>query len=307
MSFPSDVSALFLARPLFWIGVCALFGACVASFINLFAWRWPQMAQREWIEEIRSWFDEKGWKTPPEALQELQKPRLTLSTPGSHCTACRASIPFWSNVPVLGWLFLRGRSFCCKRPISPRYPLGEALGAASCGLAAIWFGPSWQTPLAMAALLCLQASALTDLESYLLPDGLSGFLLGLGLFACAFGYWPLSIQDSLLGALCGYAALEALRLGARAALNKEAMGQGDPKLLAAIGAWIGPAALAPSLLIASLAGLLAALVGQALSRRKASDPVPFGPFLALGGAALLFLKEPILALLGMPPSFFPLP
>lgn len=298
MPFPPELAAVLSAHPLFWIGVSALFGACIASFINLFAWRWPQMAQREWLEDIRSWFDEKGWQTPPEALQALQKPKLTLSTPGSHCTACGASIPFWSNVPVLGWLLLRGRAFCCKTPVSPRYPLGEALGALLCALAAIQFGPSWQAPLAMAALLALQASALTDLESFLLPDGLSAFTLGLGLFSCAFGLWPLSIQESLLGALCGYAVLELARLGGRLALKKEAMGQGDPKLLGAIGAWIGVPALAPALLIASLCGILAALAAQALARREAGSPIPFGPFLALGGAALILFGEPILTWMG---------
>lgn len=297
----SSVSKTLSEYPVFWIAMSALFGGCIASFINLFAWRWPQMAQREWLEDIAGWFEDKGWAVPQQASEQLAKPRLTLSTPGSHCPRCAAPIPFWSNVPALGWLFLRGRSFCCKTPISPRYPLGELLGAGLCAGSAILFGPTWQTPLAFAALLTLQASALTDLESYLLPDALTGFLLFLGLFACAFEFWPLSIQQSLWGIAAGYLTLEALRLGARAVLKKEAMGQGDPKLLAAIGAWIGPASLVPALLIASLFGLLCALIGLALKKREASAPIPFGPFLAIGGACLILFKDPILRAVGFIP------
>lgn len=297
-----NIALVMSSNPIFWIGMSAVFGACVASFINLFAWRWPQMMQREWLADIKEWFEEQNWAFPKEAQLELDKPEMTLSKPGSHCPACQSKIPFWSNIPVLGWLILRGKAFCCKSPISPRYPLGEALGALTCGLAAYHFGATWQAPLAMIALLTLQASAFTDLESYLLPDSLTGFLLFLGLGASCFGFWPIAPTQAFLGMVVGYFILEALRIGGRVILKKEAMGQGDPKLLAAIGVWVGPFALTPVLLIASLSAIFIAILARLFFGQNAKGArIPFGPYLAIGGAALILAHTPILRFFGMIP------
>lgn len=278
--------------------IFSVIGACVGSFINLYSWRWPQLTEREWLEDIKAWFQEKHWLFPEQAQSILDQPRLGLALPGSLCPHCRTPIRFYHNLPLIGWLALRGKAHCCGGPISIRYPLVEALGALLGFLAYSAHGATPYAALLAIVLWVLLASSMVDLAVFLLPDRLTYFILFSGLGASLFGISSLEPRQSFLGILVGYSSLELLRIGARLLLRKEAMGQGDPKLLAALGAFLGPTLLIPVLLIASIFGLLGGLAIQRSRGQAASAPIPFGPFLALGGAAMLLFEPWILHLLG---------
>lgn len=289
-----------LSRTGLWLPLAFFWGACWGSFLNVVAWRLPKMMEREWLLDIREWFSEKGWAFPPEPGAVIDAPPMTLSHPGSHCPSCGSPISWRHNIPILGWIFLRGKAACCGVPISPVYPIGEAASGGLCLLAAWIFGPTPQGIIAVQLVLAFWAIALIDWESMLIPDSMVFPLLFAGIFASGFSWWPISIGQSLLGVAIGYASLEALRIGARLVLRKEAMGAGDPKLLAAMGAWIGPFALLPAALIASLSGIVAYFALVSLGKSKRSQPIPFGPFLAAGGIFMLFWGDQILSAIGLP-------
>lgn len=198
--------------------------------------------------------------------------------PPSRCPACGSPVAFYDNVPVLSWLVLGGRCRACRGPISPRYPLVEAAGAAIFAGAALLWGP---TPVAAGGALLGLASVIlvaTDLETRTLPDEvtLGTLALGLGVAAlrdrggAAAGEPFLSthahLAEAALGAAAGAAFLELARRGYAAVRGQEGMGGGDVKMLAMAGAFTGPAGVFLTLFFASLAGTAIA-GGAALARR----------------------------------------
>jgi leader peptidase (prepilin peptidase)/N-methyltransferase len=198
--------------------------------------------------------------------------------PPSRCPACGAGIAFYDNVPVLSWLVLGGRCRACRAPISPRYPLVEAAGAAIFLAAALLWGP---TPVAAGgALLALAGLILvfTDLETRTLPDEVTLGTLALGLLVAAVRdrtasapgapFWAAHghLVEAALGAAAGAAFLELVRRAYAALRGQEGMGGGDVKMLAMAGAFTGPAGVFLTLFFASLAGTLVA-GGAALVRR----------------------------------------
>lgn len=224
---------------------------------------------------------------------------LPLAKPASFCPGCRAPVRWRNNIPLVSFLAQRGRCAQCGGPIHWRYPLSEAL----CGLLALaaWyvFGFGLEAIAALAVCVTLVSLALIDFEHGLLPDRLTLGLLWAGLafslvpeppFAetPAGGHFPGPYQ-AVAGAIAGYAFLWLFNLAWRKLRKREGLGAGDCKLLAAMGAWVGldslPLVLAPAAVIGALVGLLLIARGRA----SLSDEIPFGPFLAAGGAFTLFL------------------
>lgn len=207
----------------------------------------------------------------------------SLSFPPSHCPRCRARIRWRDNLPVLGWLLLRGRCRDCREPISWRYPLVEALAAVLA--AALWlrFGPTPELAVYGAFAAGLVAVAFIDLDHMIIPDSLS-----LGGIAAGFGasfFTGLGWRGSLLGAAAGGGTLLAVCLAYYAATRREGMGLGDVKLLAAIGAFLGWKAVLFTVFTASVSG---ALIGGAAVGFRLKRAVPFGTFLALGALLYVF-------------------
>lgn len=252
-----------------------VFGCLVGSFLNVVVHRLPAMVLNEAAET----------------------PVMNLAFPASHCPSCATPLSWRDNIPLASWLLLRGRCRACAMPISWRYPALEALGAAI-GALAIWrFGFGVEGLLAAGFLMTLTALAAIDLETGLLPDRATLPLLWAGLIAAAFGKGP-DPADAILAAALAYGALTALNLLCRLALGRDGMGGGDAKLAAAIGAWIGLAAIPWSLLISFGAGAVYGILMRAQRTRRANgsasaaaDELPFGPWLALGGAALFCWPE----------------
>lgn len=220
--------------------------------------------------------------------------------PRSRCPACETPIGPVDNIPVVSWLVLRGRCRSCAAPISARYPLVEAAtGLLAAGLQRRWpEAPAW---IAAAALACgvLLAVALIDWDTFLIPDELSLGLVAAGLaFAPLNPYfaapaWWTSILWSLFGACAGFAMGWAMASLGEFMLGKEALGGGDVKLLAGVGAWAGATGAFDCLMIGSLIGSIYGVRLLLAGKAKRSDPIPFGPFLAAGAAFNFFKLLPL--------------
>jgi leader peptidase (prepilin peptidase)/N-methyltransferase len=211
--------------------------------------------------------------------------RRSLVHPGSSCPGCGAAIAWYDNVPIVSFLALRGRCRACGTPIPWRYPVVEAVTAALFASAALRFGPTLDAVVAAALLAVLVALAAIDLERQLIPDVISlpGILAGV-LASLATGRVPW--LESLIGIVVGGGVFVVIILASRGG-----MGGGDMKLGAMLGAFLGWKVVLLSIFVAVALGASVALALMASGARGRKDPIPFGPFLAAGGAAGLFWGE----------------
>lgn len=260
--------------------MAALFGLIFGSFWNVVIYRLPRMLEQEWQEEMRRHEHELSDATS----DYTPEPALSLSLPRSHCPHCLASIRLRDLVPVVSWLFLRGRCHNCQASISVRYPLVELINAGLALLATIIFGLHWEALAAYGVLSTLLACALIDHDSQWLPDNLTLSLLWAGLLVASLGVSPtgLSLHNAAWGSMFGYLSLWLMATGFKFFTGKDGLGGGDVKLLAALGAWLGALALPGILLGSSLLGLCSALWYR--YRYGIQGAFPFGPSLAAAGA-----------------------
>ena len=282
--------------PLLWSGfdpmvipplavLAAVVGACIGSFLNVVAWRLPR----------------------EESL---------ISRP-SHCPRCGSRLAWFENLPVLGWLLVRGRCRHCHQPVSPRYPLVELL-CAGLWVAALFSRPEASMGSTPAAVLLLPAGwllislllplALIDIDRLWMPEPLLrwGLLLGLATtallgFSQGAATGRALLLSHLLAAAGGLLGLEALSGMGEKLLGRPALGLGDAKLAALLGAWLGPGALLAVLAIAVLSGAVLGLLGRLLGLLQRQQPFAFGPCLVLGGIAVWILGLPFwMRLAGFP-------
>ncbi|HXF66899.1 MAG TPA: A24 family peptidase [Burkholderiales bacterium] len=270
------------AAPWLLVTAAVVLGLIAGSFLNVVIHRLPKMIERRWRAECA----ELAGTAPP------APERYNLVTPRSSCPRCGHRITALENIPVVSYIALGGRCSACKAPISPRYPLVEALAGALAGYAAWRFGPG--AALLAALLFCwaMIALAFIDLDTFYLPDSITLPLLWAGLIA-NLGAVFTDLRSAVIGAAAGYLALWAVYWIYKLATGKEGMGYGDFKLLGAIGAWVGYQML---LLVVLLSSFIGAAVGLALivfARRGRNVPIPFGPYLALAGLVVLFHGESI--------------
>jgi leader peptidase (prepilin peptidase) / N-methyltransferase len=235
--------------------------------------------------------------TAPPAIPE----RFNLTVPRSACPSCRAPITALQNIPLLSWLLLRGRCASCGAPISPRYPLVEALTGVLSALIAWRFGFGWPALAALVLTWFLIPLTFIDIDHQLLPDGLTLPLLWLGLLLSLWSAQaggavvPVDPRSSLIGAMAGYVSLWSVYHLFRLLTGKDGMGYGDFKLFAALGAWLGWQMLLPIILIAAAAGTVIGLGLITLRGRDRSIPIPFGPFLAGAGWLMLMFGRTVLS------------
>ncbi|WP_339729994.1 A24 family peptidase [uncultured Pseudomonas sp.] len=260
-----------------------LLGLLIGSFLNVVVYRLPVMMQREWQAQAK------------EILlvpADTATPAFNLLLPNSQCPHCSHEIKPWENIPVISYLFLRGKCSSCKAPISMRYPLVEL----SCGLLSAFiawhFGFTWQAGGMLVLTWGLLAMSLIDVDHQLLPDSLVLPLLWLGLIANSFGLFT-SLEDALWGAIAGYLSLWSVYWLFKLVTGKEGMGYGDFKLLAMLGAWGGWQVLPLTILLSSLVGAVLGLIMLRLRNAEASTPIPFGPYLAIAGWIALIWGEQI--------------
>jgi leader peptidase (prepilin peptidase)/N-methyltransferase len=280
----------------------AVLGLMIGSFLNVVVHRLPIMMQRSWWGDVQAQLaDGAGCKSvfgthaplrPSElAAQALGKalhalPRLDLAIPRSRCPHCGHVLAWWENIPVLSWLILRGRCKGCAAPISMRYPGVEIANAALFAAMGVRFGTEPVTLLWCLVGAVLLTAALIDWDTTLLPDSLTQPLLWLGLIAAAMG-WTLPLSSALWGAVAGYLSLWSVTQLFKLITGKVGMGEGDFKLLAALGAWTGGVMILPIVLAASLVGAVVGLGMKATGQLREGVYVPFGPFLAGGGLVVM--------------------
>jgi leader peptidase (prepilin peptidase)/N-methyltransferase len=218
--------------------------------------------------------------------------RYNLMTPASTCPHCAHKIRAYENIPILSYVFLRGRCSSCKSPITIRYPIVEAISGILAGYIGWRFGLTWAMAGALIFAWALIALTAIDIDTQLLPDDITLPLLWLGLLVnLNNGFTPLS--SAVIGTVAGYLSLWAVYWLFKLTTGKEGMGYGDFKLLGAIGAWLGWKMLPAVILLSSLVG---AGVGVALivfTRHGRNTPIPFGPYLAAAGLIALFWGEAI--------------
>jgi leader peptidase (prepilin peptidase)/N-methyltransferase len=283
---------IFEAWPVTLLVVAGLLGLIVGSFLNVVAYRIPLMMERAWrahCEELKS-----QPFTPPAHVAESK--RFDLWWPPSTCPGCGHAIAAQHNVPVLSFVWLKGRCASCGARISARYPLVETLAAVLGITTAYVLGPNWPAVAAgLAFTWTLLALTLIDLDHKLLPDSLTLPLLWAGLLVNVPGLFA-TLQSSVIGAAAGYIALWSVYQLFKLVTGKEGMGYGDFKLLAAIGAWIGWQLLPVVILISAVVGSAVGLALIAFGGRSGQTAIPFGPYLAGAGFIALLWGERIVAL-----------
>ena len=268
--------ALLREQPALFVAGSVLLGLVAGSFLNVVIHRLPKMLEQEWRQQCAELHAEE-MEAPP---------RYNLLTPRSRCPSCGHAIGAWENIPLLSYLALGGKCKACRTRISVRYPLVEALSGLLAGVIAWRFGFSSVTLAAWLFAFCLIALSFIDFDTQLLPDNITLPLLWGGLLFNLDGGLT-DVRSALLGAAAGYLALWSIYWLFKLITGKEGMGYGDFKLLAAIGAWLGWQMLPLVILLSSLAGSLIGIVLIVLARRGRNVPIPFGPYLALGGMVSL--------------------
>jgi leader peptidase (prepilin peptidase)/N-methyltransferase len=275
----NSLIAYITANPGALAGLCALLGLVVGSFLNVVIHRLPKMLERQWQAECA---ELQG--SAPEKM-----PTYNLIVPRSACPACNHHIRPLENIPVVSYLWLRGKCAACQAPIPVRYPLVETLSAALSAYIGWRFGMSWATLATMVFGWAMIALAMIDLDTFFLPDSITIPLVWLGLLAQLAGLFPkVGIEAAVIGAVAGYLSLWSVFWLFKLATGKEGMGYGDFKLLAALGAWMGWKALPLVILLSSLVGAIVG-VGLIVARQRGKDvPLPFGPYLVAAGLIALF-------------------
>lgn len=282
-----------------------LLGLVIGSFLNVVIHRKPQMLEREWLADAAAYLQDMAAmarvlgsaKAPSAALAQQGQalatqlealPALSLSRPRSRCPACGHQLAWHENLPLVGWLRLGGRCSACKTPVSARYPVVEALTGALFAAAAWQHGASATTAVYCVALALLVAAAFIDLDTTLLPDDLTLPLIALGLMAAWQQWTPVSLNDAALGALFGYLSLWSVAFLYKLLRGVQGMAEGDFKLLAGLGALLGWQALPNIILMSSAVGAVVGIFMIVARGHGRNVPIPFGPYLAGGGAVALF-------------------
>jgi leader peptidase (prepilin peptidase) / N-methyltransferase len=249
-----------------------IWGSCFGSFLNVVVYRLPE--------------------------------GLSLLYPPSRCPKCGHGLAARENIPVFGWLMLLGKCRWCKTPISPRYPLVEALMGLLCMAVVARFGWNLEAIAAFALLFWLVALALIDFDTFTLPNPLtqSGLVLGLG-FQLLLGFQVNGLRGAIahfvgaIGAMVlGIWLLDIVGFLGSIMLGQQAMGGGDPKLLAMIGVWLGWQNVLLTIALSCALGTLIIGGAMQLGKHERKQHLPFGPFLALGAIISLFYGDRLIEL-----------
>jgi leader peptidase (prepilin peptidase)/N-methyltransferase len=282
-----DIINFFTANPNVFLMLVAGLSLVIGSFLNVVIYRVPRMIEYEWNQECREYLGLKPNATDVKSL--------TLSLPFSHCPHCQKTLKPWHNIPVISYLVLRGKCAYCHGKISIRYPFIEVLCCIASVYVAWRFGVTLQTVGALFFTWLLIALTFIDLDYQLLPDQLTFLLLGLGLL---FSLFPLfcNSHDAIIGTLAGYLIFAITQWVFYFTTGKIGMGQGDFKLLAALGAFLGWQMLPIIILLASISGIIFSITHMIIKHEFKSVPLPFGPYLSVAGWISMIWGSDILRL-----------
>ena len=263
----------------FFIVFCAIIG----SFLNVIIYRYPIMLEREWENDCL------------EQLKQPLKPktdRFNICLPHSHCPTCKHAIPFWLNIPIISYLLLKGKCKFCSAPISFQYFLVEILSPLLGTIVVLQYG---FTPTGMALLLVtfgLLVLSFIDFNHHFLPDVITYILLWTGLIIST-QHLLITSSHAIFGAVTGYLFLWGIAKLYFLFRKKEGMGLGDCKMLAMIGAFVGPLALPNVLLLSTVLALFVSIFLLTIKKIKHSNPIPFGPYIAVAGWCVILFGNTI--------------
>lgn len=271
-------TSFYQAHFIFCSVIICVFGLIIGSFLNVIIIRYPIMLMRSWKTECLNFL-----KLPTEILP----PTFNLMIPGSRCQTCQQNLKPWQNIPLLSFLFLRGRCAYCQKRISLTYPVIELMSAFTTSLAFLHFGftlPAIAVCIFSWGLLVLSG---IDWQTQILPDTITLSFLWLGLLT-NLNHWFVSIENAILGAIIGYLFLWIIAHLYQQFRGRQGMGHGDFKMLAMLGAWVGLTNLLNIILIATILSLIINVVLIIINKVSRDHPLPFGPSLAFAGWLTLF-------------------
>lgn len=268
-------ASFFQTYPVMFIFVAGCAGLLVGSFLNVVIHRLPIMMERDWKSQCRELL---GQECPEQADQEI----YNLVQPRSRCPHCNHAITALENIPVVSYLLQGGKCKGCGTRISIRYPLVELLTAILTAVVAWRFGFGWQAMGGIFLTWALIALSGIDLDTQLLPDSITLPLLWLGIGFNLFDTFT-DLHSSIIGAMAGYLSLWSVYWLFKLLTKKDGMGFGDFKLLALIGAWFGWKILPLTIILSSVTGAVAGILLILLRSHGRSQPIPFGPYLAVAG------------------------
>lgn len=286
-----DLIAIIANQPIYLLLLAAVLGLVVGSFLNVVIYRLPLMLFREWREQCTEFMAEDHSKIT--ALPS----NFSLLRPASHCPNCQRPVRAYENIPVISYLWLRGRCPGCQQPISYRYPGMEIAACLSSLIVAYYFGFGWPLLAALIFTWVLLCITMIDIDHQIIPDNLSLPGLWLGLAVNLFQVFT-TPQSAIVGAMVGYSSLWLLTYGYKLLTGKVGMGHGDFKLFAMLGAWLGWQMLPLIILLSSLVGTVIGITILLVRRQNHNTPLPFGPYLAIAGwIALIWGNSMMLAYL----------
>lgn len=283
-----------LSIPLFFI-----FGACFASFFNVVSLRFPRMIASEDALQVKEWLETNNLSIP-EGLDSHIEP-INLSFPSSHCYTCKTPLKWYHNIPILSYLFLRGKCGFCKTPFSAQYCIVEALGGLFSALVYFHFFGTMSLAsfgFLYAFFLLTFLLLVVDFKTMYLPDEYNYTLLWGGLLATAFSFNFLpnvTLENSILGAVSIYCFTWIISQIISKLKGAEAMGGGDLKLLAAFGAIMGIEGAFFTLFYSPLIGFLFYLYFKFKSPEN--PQFPYGPALILSAWTYILCGPHIIELL----------
>lgn len=264
----------------FLLSTVFVLGLIVGSFLNVVIHRLPKMMQKEWRSDCCEFLE-------IENTNQSDKKNYNLVVPRSACPECGHQITALENIPLLSYLFLRGKCSNCSTHISLRYPTIELISGLVSALAAWHFGFSIETLMIMLLSWSLICLTMIDYEEQLLPDSITLPLLWLGILCNYFEMFT-SLESSILGTIFGYLAFWFIYILFKITTGKEGMGHGDFKMLSMLGAWLGWQMLPLIIIMSSIVGALIGIVLIIFTSHKKSKPIPFGPYIAVAGWIAIF-------------------
>jgi leader peptidase (prepilin peptidase)/N-methyltransferase len=273
--------------------------------------RLPIIIEREWLKDVSQYLKDKKFLERVLNIKDEKKLKnisiqgaylsavldklspINLAIPKSHCPNCKNKIKWLHNIPIFSWLFLGGVCSKCKTKINIKYPIIELLNGIIYFLIISIYRENTIAIVYCLAASILLAAACIDFETTWLPDSLTLPLIGLGLISASQNWGHVTLEDAALGALWGYISLWSISTIYFLIRGRQGMAEGDFKLLSGLGALLGWKALFPIILTSSLLGSLFGLFLITFKGHKGNDPIPFGPYLVVGGFISMLAGEQI--------------
>ena len=285
----ADLITIFEYYPLSFYLTVFVVALTIGSFLNVVIYRFPKMLEQGWYQECREFLADELKDTQEKAKKTES---ITLSKPNSTCPHCQHQIRYYENIPIISWLFLKGKCSQCKTAISIRYPIIEAATAALSVVVALQYGVTPITFYVLVLTWGLICLTMIDFDHMLLPDQFTYPLLWLGLLI-NIDATIVPLDQAVIGAVAGYMSLFSVFWLFKLITGKEGMGHGDFKLLAVFGAWMGWQLLPLLILMASAVGAVIGISLMLFKNHSREQAIPFGPYLAIAGWICLLWGEGI--------------